>query len=111
MAQVATEKCKVFDRGMPGVERSPDGELSFAEWSCRAGQNNVIVRTDGTVGPCFPMYASNFDWGNIDQPKFDHRQMGEMKKTCQKHCFSTLNHNLAYCYNDAARYQVDMDPR
>ena len=87
--------------GMPGVERSPDGELSFAEWSCRAGQNNVIIRTDGTVGPCFPMYASNFDWGNIDQPKFDQKQMGEMKKTCQKHCFSTLNHNLAYCYNDA----------
>jgi hypothetical protein len=24
-----------------------------------------------------------------------------MKKTCQQHCFSTLNHNLAYCYNDA----------
>jgi hypothetical protein len=24
-----------------------------------------------------------------------------MKKTCQRHCFSTLNHNLAYCYNDA----------
>ncbi len=87
--------------GMPGVERSPDGDLSFAEWSCRAGQNNVIIRTDGTVGPCFPMYASSFDWGNIDQPKFDHVQMGEMKKTCQKHCFSTLNHNLAYCYNDA----------
>src|SRR5216684_8536435 len=21
--------------------------------------------------------------------------------TCQHHCFSTLNHNLAYCYNDA----------
>ena len=30
--------------GMPGVERSPDGELSFAEWSCRAGQNNVIIQ-------------------------------------------------------------------
>lgn len=28
-------------------------------------------------------------------------QLGEMKKTCQRHCFSTLNHNLAYCYNDA----------
>jgi len=25
----------------------------------------------------------------------------QMKKTCQQHCFSTLNHNLAYCYNDA----------
>jgi len=24
-----------------------------------------------------------------------------MNKTCQQHCFSTLNHNLAYCYNDA----------
>ena len=24
-----------------------------------------------------------------------------MKETCQRHCFSTLNHNLAYCYNDA----------
>jgi len=24
-----------------------------------------------------------------------------MKSTCQQHCFSTLNHNLAYCYNDA----------
>jgi len=21
--------------------------------------------------------------------------------TCQRHCFSTLNHNLGYCYNDA----------
>jgi hypothetical protein len=24
-----------------------------------------------------------------------------MKKTCQEHCFPTLNHNLAYCYSDA----------
>jgi len=24
-----------------------------------------------------------------------------MKQTCQQHCFSTLNHNLAYCYDDA----------
>ena len=24
-----------------------------------------------------------------------------MKKECQTHCFSTLNHNLGYCYNDA----------
>jgi len=23
------------------------------------------------------------------------------RTTCQRHCFSTLNHNLAYCYNDA----------
>jgi len=47
------------------------------------------------------VYASTFDWGNIDEPKFDQGQLSTMKSTCQRHCFSTLNHNLAYCYNDA----------
>jgi hypothetical protein len=56
---------------MPGIVPDPSGDLHFAEWNCRAGQNNVIIRTDGTVAPCFPMYASPFDWGNIDHPKFD----------------------------------------
>lgn len=86
---------------MPGIVQEPNGELHFAEWNCRAGQNNVIIRTDGTVAPCFPMYGATFDWGNIDQPKFDQTQLTAMKSTCQQHCFSTLNHNLAYCYNDA----------
>jgi len=86
---------------MPGVVRSSDGSLQFTEWNCRAGQNNVVIRTDGTVAPCFPMYASTYDWGNIDAPKFDQSQLRGMKRTCQRHCFSTLNHNLAYCYNDA----------
>jgi len=86
---------------MPGIVQDQNGELRFTEWNCRAGQNNVIIRTDGTVAPCFPMYSSSFDWGNIEEPKFDQQQLGAMKKTCQRHCFSTLNHNLAYCYNDA----------
>ena len=85
---------------MDGVERDPGGELQFAEWNCRAGQNNVIIRPDGTLGPCFPMYAATHDWGNVDQPKFDPTQLKSMKQSCQRHCFSTLNHNLAYCYND-----------
>ena len=87
--------------GLPGIVRRPDGELHFAEWNCRAGQNNVIIRTDGTVAPCFPMYGAAYDWGNIDQPRFDQLQLADMKQTCQQHCFSTLNHNRAYCYNDA----------
>jgi radical SAM protein with 4Fe4S-binding SPASM domain len=86
---------------IPGIVRGGDGELQFAEWNCRAGHNNVIIRTDGTVAPCFPMYAATYDWGNIDQPHFDQIQLANMKTTCQRHCFSTLNHNLAYCYNDA----------
>jgi MoaA/NifB/PqqE/SkfB family radical SAM enzyme len=86
---------------MPGIVRDENGGLRFTDWNCRAGQNNVIIRTDGTVGPCFPMYAATYDWGTIDGHKFDSAQLGEMKKTCQNHCFSTLNHNLGYCYNDA----------
>jgi MoaA/NifB/PqqE/SkfB family radical SAM enzyme len=86
---------------MPGIVRGENGELRFSDWNCRAGQNNVIVRTDGTVGPCFPMYAATYDWGNVDGHKFDPAQLREMKKSCESHCFSTLNHNLGYCYNDA----------
>jgi len=86
---------------LPGIVQDDSGELRFADWNCRAGQNNVIVRTDGTVAPCFPMYSSPFDWGNIDKPKFDDAQLCDMKQTCQRHCFSTLNHNLAYCYDDS----------
>jgi MoaA/NifB/PqqE/SkfB family radical SAM enzyme len=86
---------------MEGVVRDRNGELHFADWNCRAGQNNVIIRTDGTVAPCFPMYAANYNWGNIDVPNFEAGQLREMKQNCQRHCFSTLNHNLAYCYNDA----------
>jgi radical SAM protein with 4Fe4S-binding SPASM domain len=84
----------------PGIVRE-NGNVRFTDWNCRAGQNNVIIRTDGTVAPCFPMYASTYNWGNIEKPIFEPRQLLEMKKTCQSHCFSTLNHNLGYCYNDA----------
>jgi MoaA/NifB/PqqE/SkfB family radical SAM enzyme len=70
------------------------------EWNCRAGQNNVIIRVDGSLAPCFPMYSATYDWGVIENHKFDVKQLEEMKRECQKHCFSTLNHNLAFCYND-----------
>jgi MoaA/NifB/PqqE/SkfB family radical SAM enzyme len=69
------------------------------EWDCRAGQNSLIIRTDGTLAPCFPMYSAKHDWGTAGQPCFDKHQLAEMKQECQPHCFSTLNHNLAYCYN------------
>jgi MoaA/NifB/PqqE/SkfB family radical SAM enzyme len=71
------------------------------DWNCRAGQNSLIVRVDGTLAPCFPMYSANYDWGTIERPKFERTQLKEMKKSCQPNCFSTLNHILAFCYNDA----------
>jgi MoaA/NifB/PqqE/SkfB family radical SAM enzyme len=72
------------------------------EWNCRAGHNNVIVRVDGTLAPCFPMYSATYDWGTVGAHRFETGQLQDMKKGCEPHCFSTLNHNLAYCY-DAGR--------
>jgi MoaA/NifB/PqqE/SkfB family radical SAM enzyme len=74
------------------------GELN--DWNCRAGHNSLIVRVDGTLAPCFPMYSASYDWGTIGDHKFETRQLREMKKSCQRDCFSTLNHILAFCYND-----------
>ena len=34
-------------------------------WQCRAGQNSLIIRTDGSLAPCFPMYSATHDWGTV----------------------------------------------
>lgn len=75
------------------------GELE--PWNCRAGQNTLIIRVDGTLAPCFPMYSATHDWGAVGDPHFDTQQLSTMKSSCQTHCFSTLNHIVGYCYNDA----------
>jgi hypothetical protein len=60
----------------------------------------MIIRTDGTLAPCFPMYSATYDWGVVGKPKFDQNQLAEMKKTCETSCFSTLNHIVSYVYNN-----------
>ena len=69
-------------------------------WNCRAGQNTLIVRVDGTLAPCFPMYSATHDWGVVGSPNFERKQLDDMKVDCQRHCFSTLNHIVGYWYND-----------
>lgn len=69
-------------------------------WQCRAGQNSLIVRTDGSLAPCFPMYSATHDWGVVGNHKFDVKQLDEMKKECVKHCLSTCNYILGYCYDN-----------
>ena len=84
------EEMKAFMRGQ------------LQDWNCRAGQNSLVIRTDGTLAPCFPLYSATCDWGTTGKPTFDSRQLCQIKRECQPHCFSTLNHTLAYCY-DAGR--------
>lgn len=68
-------------------------------WPCRAGQNNLIIRPDGTLAPCFPMYSATYDWGTVGNHKFDVAQLDEMKKSCSEHCLSTCNYILSHCYD------------
>ena len=68
-------------------------------WPCRAGQNNLIIRPDGTLAPCFPMYSASYDWGTVGNHKFDNKQLDEMKKECSTHCLSTCNFILSHCYS------------
>ncbi|UCF37242.1 MAG: radical SAM protein [Acidobacteriota bacterium] len=69
-------------------------------WRCRAGQNTLIIREDGTLAPCFPMYGATHDWGLTESPDFDLVQLDEMKTECNRHCFSTLNSIVGHCYDD-----------
>jgi hypothetical protein len=46
------------------------------------------------------MYSATHDWGVVGSPRFERPQLSAMKSECQKHCFSTLNHIVGYCYND-----------
>ncbi len=75
-------------------------EKKLDSWGCRAGQNSIIIRTDGTLAPCFPMYSATHDWGTIEAPKLQAEELRAMKTGCEANCFSTLNHILAFCYND-----------
>jgi pimeloyl-ACP methyl ester carboxylesterase len=100
--QIDLDQRKLRDRNCRHAQESR-GHSSGSEWRARFRrvelahrQNNVVIRTDGTVAPCFAMWSSTFDWGKIDQFRFEREQLCDMKKTCQKHCFATLNQNLAH---------------
>lgn len=82
-------------------------------WNCRAGQNAIVIRTDGTLGPCMTLYSATCDWGHIEKPAFDVHALDAMKVECQRNCFSTLNHTLGFCYDDirAARFVLQQAAR
>lgn len=84
-------------RHMEDMKTLMRGEVP--DWKCRAGKSSLIIRTDGTLAPCFPMYSATYDWGTIENPKFDENQLTEMKTECSKHCLSTCNYILAHCYD------------
>jgi MoaA/NifB/PqqE/SkfB family radical SAM enzyme len=75
-------------------------QRDLKSWGCRAGLSSLIIRTDGTIAPCFPMYSATHDWGTIENPKIDAAQLKSLKVNCESNCFSTLNHILSFCYDN-----------
>ncbi len=73
-------------------------------WPCRAGQLSIIIRLDGTFAPCFELYGSMEDWGNIyNGPKFDPIKLGKQKQACSPHCLSTCNFQVSH-YSHSVPY-------
>ena len=48
-------------------------------WNCRAGQNSLIIRVDGSLAPCFPMYSATHNWGTIENHNFEVPQLDHMQ--------------------------------
>jgi hypothetical protein len=72
------------------------GELPT--WTCRAGRNMVVCRTDGTLAPCYPLADSNGDWGAAGCPRLDPHRLAALKQSCERSCYSTVAHALADYY-------------
>ena len=68
-------------------------------WDCRAGHNGALIRTDGTLSPCFDLITYEHDWGRIWNPKFDEKELEEVKKKCLLNCSSTCYHTMASYYS------------
>jgi radical SAM protein with 4Fe4S-binding SPASM domain len=78
----------------------------LAPWPCRAGILSMVIRLDGSFAPCFEMYGSEEDWGNVyDGPRFDRERLKELKKECSKRCLSTCNFQV-YHYTRSFLYSL-----
>ena len=87
---------------MPGIVREPNGELALHGLELPRGPEQRHHSHRRHRGPVLPDVWRRPTTGAISTSRSSNRDKStQMKQTCQHHCFSTLNHNLAYCYNDA----------
>jgi len=75
-------------------------------WPCLAGKYSMIIRLDGSFTPCFELYGTDEDWGNIyDGHKFDPERLTRQKQKCSPHCLSTCNYQVCH-YSSSFIYSV-----
>jgi MoaA/NifB/PqqE/SkfB family radical SAM enzyme len=68
-------------------------------WDCRAGHNAALIRTDGTLSPCFDLISYDHDWGRIWEPKFEEEELRALKENCLPFCSSTCFYTMGHYYN------------
>jgi MoaA/NifB/PqqE/SkfB family radical SAM enzyme len=71
-------------------------------WDCRAGINGALIRTDGTLSPCFDMICGEQGWGRIWEPRFNRKELESLKKDCAPLCSSTCYHTMGSYYKFAS---------
>ena len=69
--------------------------------------NSLIVRIDGTLAPCFPMYSAGYDWGMIEDHKFETKQLTEMKALPAALLFHLESHS-GVLLQRSARHRLDV---
>src|SRR5260370_35633415 len=65
-------------------------------WGCRAGQNWLIIRINGTLAPCFPMYNATYNWATVCNKKSNVQKIAELKKGCARKCFVARGEHIRY---------------
>ena len=53
---ISSSHCPVLKETGPWSQMVEFMKGRHFPWNCRAGQNSMIIRVDGTLAPCFPMY-------------------------------------------------------
>jgi len=75
-------------------------------WPCLAGKYSLVIRMDGSFAPCFELYGTNEDWGNIyEGPKFSPLKLAAQKQKCSPHCLSTCNFQVNH-YSKSILYSL-----
>jgi MoaA/NifB/PqqE/SkfB family radical SAM enzyme len=73
-------------------------------WACQAGKLSMVIRLDGSFAPCFELYGSDEDWGNIyDGARFDPDRLSKIKQHCSLKCLSTCNFQVCH-YSSSLLY-------
>jgi MoaA/NifB/PqqE/SkfB family radical SAM enzyme len=67
-------------------------------WDCRAGLNGALIRSDGSLAPCFDLMTLDQDWGTIWNENFDREVLQTVKEKCLPLCSSTCFHTMGYYY-------------